>query len=114
MFFSAILINMTDSKDDKPKYTIEIAPGAFDNFEGTQEELDELIADITRMAETGELMEQSEPLDLEELFEEDPEAALCLANDLGLFEGVVDEHGNDVSFEEIRDAMREERKRKLN
>jgi hypothetical protein len=39
------------------------------------------------MAETGELMEQSEPLDLEELFEEDPEAALRLANDLGLFEG---------------------------
>jgi hypothetical protein len=105
---------MTDSKDDKPKLTIEIAPGAFDNFNGTQEELDELIADITRMAETGELLEQSQPLDLEELFEEDPEAALRLANDLGLFEDVVDENGDEVSFEEIRDAMREERKRKLN
>ncbi len=105
---------MTDSKDDKPNYTIEIAPGAFDNFEGTQEELDEMLADITRMAEDGTLMEQSEPLDLEALFEEDPETALRLANDLGLFEDLVDEHGNEVSFDEIREAMREERKRKLN
>ena len=104
---------MTDSKDDK-NYTIEFAPGCFDNFEGTQEELDELIADLTKMVEDGTLLEQSQPLDLEELFEEDPEMALKLANDLGLFEGLMDDEGNEISFEEIREAMRSERKSKLN
>lgn len=105
---------MTDSKDDKPRYTIEIAPGAFDNFEGTQEELDELIADITRMAESGELLDQSEPVDLEELYLEDPEAALRLANDIGLLEGLVDENGDGIDFDQIRDLMREERQRRMN
>ena len=33
---------MTDNK----KIQVEFAPGAFDSFEGTQEELDELIAEI--------------------------------------------------------------------
>ncbi len=36
---------MTDKKELK----IEFAPGCFDNFEGTQEELDALIADIQTM-----------------------------------------------------------------
>lgn len=110
--FFAILINMTDSKDDKIK--IEIAPGAFDNFEGTQEELDEFIAEITELAESGELIEMGEPLDLESWFEEDPVGALEIANKLGLFEGLVDEDGNEVSFDEIRDAMLEERRGRLN
>lgn len=30
---------------------IEFAPGCFDNFEGTQEELDELVAEIQKMFE---------------------------------------------------------------
>jgi hypothetical protein len=47
------------------KITVEFAPGAFDSFEGTQEELDELIAEITRMAESGELSENSRPIDFE-------------------------------------------------
>jgi hypothetical protein len=34
---------------DKPKLKIEFAPGAFDGFEGTQEELDVLIGEITTM-----------------------------------------------------------------
>lgn len=37
---------------------LTFAPGAFDNFEGTQEELDELIATLQQMAESGELIEQ--------------------------------------------------------
>ena len=57
------------------KLKIEFAPGAFDSFEGTQEELDELIAEITKMAESGELFEKSQPLDLEALEDEDPELA---------------------------------------
>lgn len=61
---------------------IIFAPGCFDSFEGTQEELDEMIAEIKRMAESGELFEQSTELDLEELHEEDPEFAKQLINSL--------------------------------
>jgi hypothetical protein len=61
---------MTDKK-----ITVTFAPGSFDNFEGTQEELDQLIAEITRMAESGELLEKSREVDIEALMEEDPEWA---------------------------------------
>ena len=57
------------------KIKIEFAPGAFDSFQGTQEELDQLIAEIQKMAETGELFEQSQELDIDELIDEDPEFA---------------------------------------
>ena len=53
---------MSDSK--KPE--IIFAPGCFDNFEGTQEELQELIAHIRQMVENDTLFENSEPLDPEE------------------------------------------------
>jgi len=43
----------------KKPMKIEFAPGAFDSFEGTQEELDAFIAELHRMAESGELEEQS-------------------------------------------------------
>lgn len=52
------------SEDNKP-VKIVFAPGCFDSFEGTQEELDAMIAEITRMAESGELLEKSQPLDLD-------------------------------------------------
>lgn len=52
------------SEDNKPM-KIVFAPGCFDSFEGTQEELDQMIAEITRMAESGELLEKSQPLDLD-------------------------------------------------
>lgn len=48
---------------EEKKITVTFAPGAFDGFEGTQEELDALIAEITKMAESGELLEQSIPVD---------------------------------------------------
>jgi hypothetical protein len=57
------------------KRTVTFAPGCFDSFEGTQEELDELQAEIIRMIEAGEFEEKSRPVDIEELFEEDPEYA---------------------------------------
>jgi hypothetical protein len=60
---------MTDKK-----IKIEFAPGCFDNFDGTQEELDELMAEIVRMAESGEIFEQARPLDLENPDEDDIEA----------------------------------------
>lgn len=46
---------------------VEFAPGCFNDFEGTQEELDELVAEIHRMAQTGELFENVHELDFEEL-----------------------------------------------
>jgi hypothetical protein len=64
------------------KIKIEFAPGAFENFEGTQEELDELVAEIQRMAESGELFEKSQPLDIDELIDEDPEFAETLLRKL--------------------------------
>ena len=60
---------------DKKKVHITFAPGAFDNFDGTQEELDALMAEVQRLAESGELEEMSVPLDedWDELSEEDRE-----------------------------------------
>ena len=57
------------------KLKIEFAPGCFDSFDGTQEELDELVAEIQRMAETGELFEKSNPLDIDGMIDEEPEVA---------------------------------------
>lgn len=45
---------------------VEFAPGCFDNFEGTQEELQDLIAEIHRLVDTGELFDEAEPLTEEE------------------------------------------------
>lgn len=45
----------------KPK--IVFAPGCFDNFEGTQEELDATVKQIYDMVESGELFTEMEPLD---------------------------------------------------
>lgn len=41
----------------KKDLKLEFAPGAFDGFDGTQEELDELMAEIQRAFESGELLE---------------------------------------------------------
>lgn len=53
------------------KLKITYLPGAFDSFEGTQEELDQLIESL----ENGDLLENSEPVDLDELASSDPELA---------------------------------------
>lgn len=52
---------MADKKT--PKVIFE--PGCFDQFEGTQEELNELMAEIVRLAESGELEEHARPIDLD-------------------------------------------------
>lgn len=63
-----------NNDDDQPKYKITFAPGCFDNFEGTQEELDELVEHLTEMAATGELLEKSVSVDdLEILGYDSPE-----------------------------------------
>ena len=52
------------TQDKKPE--IIFVPGCFDNFDGTQEELQELIASIHQMNEDGTLFENSEPVDDDE------------------------------------------------
>lgn len=59
---------MTEEK----KLTVTFAPGCFDSFEGTQEELDEMIAMIESAVANGELLEDSEELS-DEVFEELPD-----------------------------------------
>ena len=64
---------------DKKKTEVIFAPGCFDHFDGTQEELDELMAKIQEMADSGELAESAVSLEdaldeftdeeLEEMFE---------------------------------------------
>lgn len=52
---------------------IEFAPGCFDSFEGTQEELDELVAQIKEMFASGEAQKLARPINFDELDEEDLE-----------------------------------------
>jgi hypothetical protein len=52
------------------KLKVVFAPGCFDEFDGTQEELDELVTEINRMVESGEIFEKSEPLNLDEILDE--------------------------------------------
>ena len=55
--------------EDKKKLEVVFAPGCFDNFEGTQEELDNLIKEIQEGAENGTLFEKSKPVSTESLME---------------------------------------------
>jgi len=55
---------------EKKEFKIEFAPGCFDEFDGTQEELDELVAEITaemqRAYESGELFDEANEVDVGE------------------------------------------------
>ena len=59
--------------NEDSKVEIVFAPGCFDNFEGTQEELDEFVAELNRLVETGELFERARPIDFDEISEADAE-----------------------------------------
>ncbi len=52
-----------DKDSGKKPMKITFAEGCFDDFDGTQEELDELVAQLTAMATSGELMEKAVPVD---------------------------------------------------
>ncbi len=86
---------MTD-KDFK----IEFAPGCFDDFDGSQEELDQLVKEIQDMVADRSLFENSKPLTEDDLEDLPPEVLESLARDLKL-------------IEDINDGV-EDRKRKLN
>lgn len=58
----------------KKEMKIEFAPGCFDNFEGTQEELDAMVADIQKMFEgktPEELEAMSRPISIDDLLEDE-------------------------------------------
>ena len=58
---------------EKRPLRVVFDPGCFDNFDGTQEELDEFVKQIQEFAESGLLFENSVDLtdeDIEELDEE--------------------------------------------
>ena len=63
----------------KPK--LEFAPGCFDDFTGTQAELDELVAEIRRLFESGELIENAVPVDLSQLEDVEISASVSSIND---------------------------------
>jgi hypothetical protein len=58
---------------EKKPLKIVFDPGCFDNFEGTQEELDAFVAEIQAMAESGVLFENSVEMTDEDLAELDEE-----------------------------------------
>ena len=60
--------------EDFPKIKVVFAPGAFDDFDGSQEELDELMAQIQSMISDGSLFDKSKSVDIDELaLSDDPE-----------------------------------------
>ena len=60
--------------EDNKELKVVFAPGAFDTFEGTQEELDEMIAEVQAMFEgksREEIEAMSRPINIEELAEDE-------------------------------------------
>jgi hypothetical protein len=55
---------------EEKKMEVKFAPGCFDDFEGTQEELNEFMALIRQMVEDRTLLEQSVPIEDGDLPEE--------------------------------------------
>lgn len=64
---------------DKKPIDVVFLPGSFDGFDGTQEELDELIAEIKAKVADGSLFEESIDVDIDDLppaFQEKLERAM--------------------------------------
>ena len=55
--------------EPKPELKVVFAEGCFDDFDGSQDELAEMIAEIHRMAKDGTIMEGARPLTDEEIQE---------------------------------------------
>ena len=60
--------------EEMKEYKVEFAPGCFDEFEGTQEELEELVAEIQRMFASGEAQTKARRIDFDNPSEEDLDA----------------------------------------
>jgi hypothetical protein len=57
---------MTDDANTKPEFKIVFAQGSFDDFEGTQAELDELVAAITEQLASGDFETESSEVTAED------------------------------------------------
>jgi hypothetical protein len=79
---------------------IVFQPGCFDNFEGSQEELDSLVKEIQDMVADGSLFENSKILTEDDLDDLPPEVLASIARDLEIIEDI--------------DSVEEKRNRKLN
>ncbi len=79
---------------------IVFQPGCFDNFEGSQEELDSLVKEIQDMVADGSLFENSKILTEDDLDDLLPELLASIARDLEIIEDI--------------DSVEEKRNRKLN
>ena len=55
--------------EPKPELKVVFAEGCFDDFDGSQDELAEMIAEIHRMAKDGTIMDGARPLTDEEIQE---------------------------------------------
>jgi phosphoribosylanthranilate isomerase len=60
---------MSEKKNPK-SYKVIFTPGSFDQFEGTPEDLDKLVEEVQRLAESGVLFDDSNIVDIENLSEE--------------------------------------------
>jgi hypothetical protein len=79
---------------------IVFQPGCFDDFEGSQEELDNLVKEIQNMVADGSLFENSTFLTEDDLDDLPPEVLASIARDLEIIEDI--------------DSVEEIRNRKLN
>lgn len=52
---------------------VNFLPGSLDEFDGTQDELNDLVAEIKNLVLHGDLLENSHPVDMDALAEDDPE-----------------------------------------
>lgn len=76
---------------------LAFAPGCFDNFDGTQEELDELVANIKEMFISGEAFANSEPVDFDNMSDEEAEE---IAHALGIALSELDDE-HEIDDEEM-------------
>ena len=73
---------MNQEHNDDKKIKVIFADGCFDDFEGTQEELDELLAEINKVfgdKTVKEIQEMSKPVDIDSL---DPKEYQALIKNL--------------------------------
>ena len=68
--------------EERKEIKIAFAPGAFDTFEGSQEELDSLMAEIKNMIVDGSLFEKARSVDIDELLDSDDPEDQALAEKL--------------------------------
>ena len=82
-------------------FKIEFAPGCFDNFEGSQEELDELVADLKEMIEDGSFFEQATLVTEDTLEDLPPELLESILSDLEMLDS-----DDDDAIEQIAEQRR--------